>query len=97
MATTDKDDGSTEANQVSKPAWLLFLEEEFPELDADAQPATAGEAHHFEFDCIIAAVIKQFLLSEEPNAPATFAKRFDDLYETVYLPRYNGHRVNKKG
>ncbi|KAK3290519.1 uncharacterized protein B0H64DRAFT_412709 [Chaetomium fimeti] len=50
-----------------------------------------------DFESIVATILKEYLLSDDDDAPATFARRFDDLYSEVYEPRFNGFNGTKKG
>ncbi|KAK4034498.1 hypothetical protein C8A01DRAFT_18713 [Parachaetomium inaequale] len=48
---------------------------------------------------ILAGVLHEYLLSDDAiaDAAAAAARRFDDLYSTVYEPRFNGYRKTHKG
>ncbi|KAK4245011.1 hypothetical protein C7999DRAFT_34623 [Corynascus novoguineensis] len=72
-----------------KPGWRPLLDDKLRVYsDPDSE-------HHF--DCILASLIKEFLLWDDDGAATVFAQRFDDLYSTVYEPRFNGYRGRKKG
>jgi hypothetical protein len=48
-------------------------------------------------DYILSSMIKEYLLSDRDDAAPTFARRFDDLYGDVYVPKFNGYSGQKKG
>ena len=70
----------------AKPAWL----EELDETLQSTSPA-------YEFPRAIAGLIKEYLHCDDENASATFAQRVDDLYDGIYLPKFDGYRHKKKG
>ncbi len=77
-------------DETTKPLWLQRLDEaqeEFP----DPPPPGVG------FGFILDSMIRDYLLCDEQDAAATFARRFDDLYATVYEPRFNGYNRRHKG
>jgi hypothetical protein len=77
------------AGAAAKPAWLEVLDDNlsrFSEPNAEV-----------DFDYILGGVIKEYLLCDDTDAPAVFARRFDTLYETVYEPKFNGYNQQKKG
>lgn len=72
-----------------KPGWQPVLDDR---LRTCSDP---NSEHHLEF--IIASLLKEYLLSDDDGTAAAFARRFDDLYYTVYEPKYNGYGGEKKG
>ncbi|KAK4148435.1 hypothetical protein C8A00DRAFT_19732, partial [Chaetomidium leptoderma] len=92
MTTNTTQEGAG-ATAVAEPRWLQHLNENF---------GTSGDSNsHAEetksFEGIIAAMIKEYLPCDDLDAAETFARRFDDLYEAVYKPRFNGCNGTKKG
>ncbi|KAL2147924.1 hypothetical protein VTI28DRAFT_3402 [Corynascus sepedonium] len=71
-----------------KPGWQPLLD------DIIHVYSDPNSEHHIKY--IIVSLIKEYLLSNDDSAATTFARRFDDLYGTVYEPKYNGYR-GKKG
>lgn len=74
-----------------KPKWLQLLDEGLDGVAGD------DEAVSQDLVLILTSMVRELLLSDDSNAPATFARRFDDLYGTVYEPKFNGYRRTKKG
>lgn len=77
----------------SKPAWLKFVDEYLGLEEEGSQVRPINES----FDSILASMVKEYLLCDDADAAAIFARRFDDLYGAVYEPRFNGYRKRKKG
>jgi hypothetical protein len=70
------------------PAWLQPLEET---IDAGSADGPWG------LDYILSSMLKEYLLCDHDDAAPTFARRFDDLYGAVYVPRFNGYNGQQKG
>jgi hypothetical protein len=92
---TDTDCQQADADHQSKPGWLKYLDENYSPLQEGSPVPTDVGSRDLQFDCILAAMVKEYLLCDDTNAPATFAKRFDGLYGSVYEPRYNGYQKRK--
>ncbi|KAL2166563.1 hypothetical protein VTG60DRAFT_2510 [Thermothelomyces hinnuleus] len=71
-----------------KPGWQ-------PVLDDILRTCNPESDHHIEY--LIASLIKEYLLSNDHGAAAVFARRFDEIYGTVYKPKFDGYRRSKKG
>ncbi|KAL2173716.1 uncharacterized protein P884DRAFT_210941 [Thermothelomyces heterothallicus CBS 202.75] len=71
-----------------KPGWQ-------PVLDDILRTCNPESDDHIEY--LIASLIKEYLLSNDDGAAAVFARRFDELYGTVYKPKFDGYRRSKKG
>ncbi len=90
----------SEPAAAPKPAWVQFLEEELDgfrdDLSTDEEEDFAsGKEEDFAF--ILMTLIGEYMFCEDPDAPVTFARRFDDLYAAVYEPRFNGYNGTHKG
>jgi len=70
----------------ANPAWL-------EELDGTLKTSSPEN----EFPRTIARLIKEYLDSDDEKAGATFAQRVDNLYDDVYLPKFDGYNGKKKG
>jgi hypothetical protein len=70
-----------------RPGWL-------PLLNDRARPRGNAED---DFESMIATIFRDYLLSDDDDAPAKFAQRFDDLYGEVYEPKFNGYNGKKRG
>ncbi len=75
---------------TAKPLWMQRLDERL-ERFPDSRPLNV------DFDYILFSTIRDYLFCNETDAAATFARRFDDLYATVYEPRFNGYNRKHKG
>jgi hypothetical protein len=92
---TDSERQQADADHQSKLRWLKYLDENYPPHQEGSPVPTDVGNRDFQFECILAAMVKEYLLCDDTNAPATFAKRFDGLYDSVYEPRYNGYNKRK--
>lgn len=77
-------------NGTAKPLWAQVLDEQL-ERFPDSIPL------NLDFGHILNSMIRDYLFCDEFDAAATFARRFDDLYATVYEPRFNGYNGKHKG
>ncbi len=75
---------------TAKPLWMQRLDEELERFPDSTSP-------NVDFGYILDCMIRDYLFCDEPDAAATFARRFDDLYATVYEPRFNGYNRKHKG
>ncbi len=60
----------------SLPRWLTQLDSRWPQRGTSLRYA-------------LSRVLREYLLCEDADAAATYAKRFDDFYHTVFLERFN--------
>ena len=86
MATNVPSEAPNIQDQL-RPGWLpvlddMVLNRQDPEED---------------FPSTLATIYKDYLLSDDDDAPATFARRFDDFYKEVYEPKFNGYNGEKRG
>ncbi|KAH6631313.1 hypothetical protein F5144DRAFT_489466 [Chaetomium tenue] len=70
-----------------RPGWMPLL---------DDMVLIRGKPEE-DFESMLATIYKEYLLSDDDNASATFARRFDDLYGDVYEPKFNGFNGKKRG
>ncbi|KAK4202021.1 hypothetical protein QBC40DRAFT_277246 [Triangularia verruculosa] len=70
------------ALETSEPLWVTIIKEnKYLNEDSDYENTIAPD---------IAELFKSYLLSEDHNAAAATAIKFDSMYEEVYVPKYNG-------
>ncbi|KAK0739425.1 hypothetical protein B0T21DRAFT_346739 [Apiosordaria backusii] len=78
------------ASQNPEPLWVMRIEKDF-----------FSEDNQTEYENTIVPAIVQllmsYLLSEDENAAAATAHKFDSMYEDLYLLKYNGSGGRKKG
>ena len=89
--STDTKPETADALTQPEPAWLSLLNETIGEsvLSLDDRKE--------DLDYIIGAMVREYLVCEDDNARETFARRFDEFYDVVYVPKFNGYGKRKKG
>lgn len=84
---TDSRPESPDPNDQLRPGWLPLLN------DLARRRGKIEE----NFLSVIGTLFREYLLSDDDDAPATFAQRFDGLYGEVYEPKFNGYNGEKRG
>ncbi|KAK4236787.1 hypothetical protein C8A03DRAFT_35309, partial [Achaetomium macrosporum] len=97
--TTGTECESDRAGSFQKPAWLQYLDENLGiEPDSASSPVSENlDATPPSICYVLSVKTKEYLLCEDDDAAARFARQFDDLYASVYEPEFNGSYGSQKG
>ncbi|KAK3310890.1 uncharacterized protein B0T15DRAFT_54137 [Chaetomium strumarium] len=82
------------AGSLQKPEWLRYLED-YLGIDPGSVPDLEPEVEDAEPEdiaSVLASKIREYLLCRDDDAAARFARQLDDLYASVYEPKFGEFR-----